>query len=794
MAFSSQESEKLKIKQEDNRDTGTNTTPVPEKKSALKEKSAERVQKRIKGQDQGEGSRIIYQKALLSVFGGQLQTRRKISSINEIHKESSSGKEEPLNNLGEFSVVPKSRGQEIGNNSHYLKTAPKEHTISVKQDNKEPSWSGANSRHESVMSSSEAKVSTPKDKKNIQQAPNNEKAVTKTNKSSGDGVKEYSKPTLDSKQSYKLSRPEHELETQQISNIKKPVTETEKNAKYSIRELSKPMITSKYVHTGSSYENELYQGTNDSQVPVKEKTDVQNKMFWKENYQSKHRLKSKFSFSEIGEQKDSHVSSKQLGKTSDWNSQSKKQYWKSETHWRLVSEDSKYESEETKQNSNNQKPLVKIFSAGTKQQNMEDGEPLVAFSREDSIPNRRLSEMMEMSAPTTEFVMYPPHFYSQKKNDYTNYRTSNPMPAHSFTRSTENISYSNNLYDISLERTINAPKDKKPSVERLQERVWPHGALLDYKEKKRPQNMERGTYVPIFSSSCKSDSFTNNCVDQDLPTSLPKYLEGGFIDTHCHLDMLYSKTSFRGTFFEFRKRYSSTFPKEFQGCITDFCDPRTLKNNLWEDLLKEDMVWGAFGCHPHFACYYTDLHERNLMQAMRHPKSIAFGEIGLDYSYKCHTEIPKQHEVFERQLNLAVSLRKPLVIHCRDADGDLLEIMKKCVPKDYKIHRHCFTGRYNVIEPLLDYFPNLTVGFTALLSYPSANEVRDSVQKIPLNRIVVETDAPYFLPRQVPKHVSQFSHPGVALHTVKEIACLKEVSLPAMLAVLRQNANKIYDL
>uniref|UniRef100_A0A8C5RUK8 Uncharacterized protein n=1 Tax=Laticauda laticaudata TaxID=8630 RepID=A0A8C5RUK8_LATLA len=233
--------------------------------------------------------------------------------------------------------------------------------------------------------------------------------------------------------------------------------------------------------------------------------------------------------------------------------------------------------------------------------------------------------------------MYP-HFYSQKVNYYRKHQTSNLKPTYYFTRSTENISYSNNLYDISLERTMKAAKDKKPSVEK------------------------------------------------------------------------------------------------FQGCIADFCDPCTLRNNLWEDLLKEDMVWRAFGCHPHFACYYTDLHERNLMQAMRHPKSIAFGEVGLDYSYKCCTEIPKQHEVFERQLNLAVSLRKSLIIHCRDADGDLSEIMKKCVPKDYKIHRHCFIGHYIVIEPLLDYFPNLTVGFTALLSYPSANEVRDSVQKNPIKQ------------------------------------------------------------
>lgn len=63
--------------------------------------------------------------------------------------------------------------------------------------------------------------------------------------------------------------------------------------------------------------------------------------------------------------------------------------------------------------------------------------------------------------------------------------------------------------------------------------------------------------------------------------------------------------------------------------------------------------------------------------------------------------------------------------------------------------RHCFTGSYPVIEPLLKYFPNMSVGFTAVLTYSSAWEARDSLKQIPLERIIVETDAPYFLPRQV---------------------------------------------
>ncbi|KAM4722748.1 putative deoxyribonuclease TATDN2 [Rhinophrynus dorsalis] len=274
----------------------------------------------------------------------------------------------------------------------------------------------------------------------------------------------------------------------------------------------------------------------------------------------------------------------------------------------------------------------------------------------------------------------------------------------------------------------------------------------------------------------------------------PKFLEDGFIDTHCHLDMLFSKLLFRGSFADFRNDYNTTFPREFQGCITDFCNPGTLQDRLWERLMGEDMVWGAFGCHPHFAQYYTDEKQEWIMNALRHPKAVAYGEMGLDYSHKCSTLIPVQHQVFEKQLKLAVSLGKPLVIHCRDADEDLFEIMKRLVPWDYKIHRHCFTGSYRQIEPFLKEFPNMAVGFTALLTYSSALEAQDAMRQIPLERLIVETDAPYFLPRKVPKSMCKFAHPGHALHTVQEMAKLRNMSLKSVLAALLQNTNRLYNL
>lgn len=286
---------------------------------------------------------------------------------------------------------------------------------------------------------------------------------------------------------------------------------------------------------------------------------------------------------------------------------------------------------------------------------MEDAEPLLTFSQEDSIQNNNTSETKDVSALATEFVMYPPHLYSHNMKDYAKYWTKTPKPEHCgpFSSPCEDTSfdssYSSQICDISLDTSVaissDTSKDKESSVEDVRGRPRSLGSLPVCEKKHRRRSMEVGPCIPIFSTPSKSDSAITNRAGHNLPDHLPKYLEEGFIDTHCHLDMLYSKLAFRGTFSKFRKSYNTTFPEEFEGCIADFCNPRTLKDSLWEDLLNEDMVWGAFGCHPHFARYYSDLNERKLLQAMRHPKAIAFGEMGLDYSHKCSTEVPTQHKV-----------------------------------------------------------------------------------------------------------------------------------------------------
>ncbi|XP_008115208.1 putative deoxyribonuclease TATDN2 [Anolis carolinensis] len=895
------ESLKQQIRQDGCSDSSPTLTSSVERKETPKEAVAESGRRRVRSNNQDQGAREIYRKALRGIFGGALIAKKEAVTPNGIHRErrEASGS---ADKLGHLSVASKPEEQQSEKDSKAI--AKDKINISIRQNREESSRLDVSSRHVAVVSKSDGE-------KNLKHESRFQKADTKEDNTTKHSGKAIARSSGSTRHTHAVSRYENEPELPQNStfhkisveevpstsrhNRKDPsrseekskhvpklphfegepkfpeescfqksiVKEEHKTSRHSRKEVSRSGGNSRHKSKLQRFEDELEleQESTSLKTTVKEDNDTSfgggKNRPCRKIWELDNNLQNICSLLQTGgEHKGKRDSAKKQSIIAEENahaSLSIKESQRPETHLKCLSNVSCYDGEMTAKDStvarqrtvseekcpsssssdtksetkkefvNFQRTVIvqpspkqvlvketEVNQKFTKQEkepsdesdwsDLEDVEKPPTFSQEDSILNCSTSETKENSVSATEFVMYPPHLYSCRMSDYAKYWTSSPKPTNcppvsSPSEDASNASHLCDISDFTIGTPLNTSRDQVPSVEKVHDRPRSLGSPLQCEKKNRRQSLEvPSSHVPIFSTSRKSDSVIKSHVNRDLHDDLPKYLEEGFIDTHCHLDMLYSKISYRGTFSKFRNIYDSTFPEEFQGCIADFCDPRNLNNYLWEDLLKEDMVWGAFGCHPHFARYYSDIYERQLLQAMRHPKAIAFGEMGLDYSHKCSTAVPKQHKVFERQLNVAVSLKKPLVIHCRDADEDLLEIMKKCVPKDYKIHRHCFTGRYDVIEPLLDYFPNLTVGFTALLTYPSAHEARESVRKIPLSRIVVETDAPYFLPRQVPKSVCQFAHPGVALHTVKEIARLKEVPMSIMLAILRQNTNKIYSL
>jgi len=224
---------------------------------------------------------------------------------------------------------------------------------------------------------------------------------------------------------------------------------------------------------------------------------------------------------------------------------------------------------------------------------------------------------------------------------------------------------------------------------------------------------------------------------------------------------------------------------------------------LWGGL----KYWFVMGVHPHDAKSYNDQVEKDILEAMAHPRCVGWGEIGLDYHYN-NSPRDIQQRVFIRQLRQAIKLAKPLTIHTREADEDTLRILKEEVPKDHRIHVHCFSDTPEFGKKLLDHFPNLYIGVTGVVTYASntntSSVVRDMVAEPdkPL-RILLETDAPYMVPSNLYESIPEIKgkklplcHTAMVPWTAAFVADVAGERWDAnkVMADARENARKMYGV
>lgn len=155
-----------------------------------------------------------------------------------------------------------------------------------------------------------------------------------------------------------------------------------------------------------------------------------------------------------------------------------------------------------------------------------------------------------------------------------------------------------------------------------------------------------------------------------------------------------------------------------------------------------------------------------LERQLEHHKTIALGEIGLDW-YRGRDAERQQRDLFERQLLLARARNLPIIVHCRDADADVHEALRSVALERGGI-MHCFSSGYEFAVQCLDL--GFMISFAGNVTYKNALLIQDAARRLPLDRILVETDAPYLAP--VPMR-GKTNHPGFLGHTIEVLAALR---------------------
>ena len=205
------------------------------------------------------------------------------------------------------------------------------------------------------------------------------------------------------------------------------------------------------------------------------------------------------------------------------------------------------------------------------------------------------------------------------------------------------------------------------------------------------------------------------------------------------------------------------------------------------------VLYATAGVHPHHAIEYTDEADADLRELHRAPELVAVGECGLDY-HRDFSPRPAQRRAFERQLQIAADTGKPVFLHQRDAHEDFMAIMENFRGRIGPAVVHCFTGSEQQLRECLD--ADFHIGITGWLCDERRGlHLREMVRHIPAHRLMIETDAPYLLPRTVrplPSH--RRNEPMYLRHIVEELAADRGESAQATAAASTATARAFFRL
>ena len=196
-------------------------------------------------------------------------------------------------------------------------------------------------------------------------------------------------------------------------------------------------------------------------------------------------------------------------------------------------------------------------------------------------------------------------------------------------------------------------------------------------------------------------------------------------------------------------------------------------------------VYAAIGRHPNEATGFDDADLAELHALAAHPRCVAIGETGLDF-YRDYAPAPDQERAFLAQIELARAVGKPLVIHTRGADDDTLRILSEQAG-DLDVILHCFSMADRVAHCLEQ--PSWWLSFAGNVTYPKAEDLRTAMLRVPAERLLVETDAPYLTPVPLRGRPNQPAH---VVHTAGALAEVRGISYEDLEAAVERSAAAVF--
>lgn len=251
------------------------------------------------------------------------------------------------------------------------------------------------------------------------------------------------------------------------------------------------------------------------------------------------------------------------------------------------------------------------------------------------------------------------------------------------------------------------------------------------------------------------------------------------VDSHCHLDY--------GTLSEDIEAVVDRARSAGVGTMLTI----STRLDRFPDVLaiaeRFDDVWCSVGVHPHEAADAPDITARTLIELSEHPKVVGIGETGLDYYYE-HSPREEQQHAFRVHIEAARETGLPIIVHSRNAETDTAEILTEEYGKGaFPGLLHCFSATRQLAEEAMKI--DFLISFSGIVTFKNAHEVHEAARIVPMNRLLVETDAPYLAP--VP-HRGKPNEPSYVVHTAGTVARLKGITDAELAEATTANFFKLF--